>query len=84
MKLFSKRINYTTLVRRGYDIVLPTDVYNKIEKKGYNVSLVINKYSGTVQLTKNNKYVGTLKNYMGVKSFKNGNPCDFHVSNLVK
>ena len=31
MKLFSKRINYTTLVRRGYDIVLPTDVYNKIE-----------------------------------------------------
>jgi hypothetical protein len=25
-----------------------------------------------------------LKNYMGVKSFKNGNPWDFHVSNIVK
>jgi len=84
MKLFSKRICYTVLNRRGYDVVIPTDVYNQIEKKGYNVSLVISKNYGTVQLTKNNKYIGTLKNYMGVKSFKNGNPCDFHVSNIVK
>ena len=43
MKLFSKRISYTTLNRRGYDVVLPTDVYNQIKKKGYNISLVLNR-----------------------------------------
>ena len=84
MKLFSKRVRYTTINRRGYEVVLPTDVYETLTNKGYSISLGICGQSGTVQLTKDRKYAGSLKKYMGVTSFKNGNPCDFHVSNLIK
>lgn len=83
MALFA-RTKYVTLTRRNTDIVLPEDVYTKIQKKGYNISLVKTPYSGTVQLTKDNEYVGTLKSFMKVSGFKNGNPCDFHKSNIIK
>ena len=78
-------IKYTKLNRRGYEVVLPTAVYNEIKENGYNVSLVLNtrKEASTVQITKNNKYCGTLKEAMGVNGFKNGNPCDFRQSNLI-
>ena len=77
---------YTKLNRRGYEVVLPTAVYNEIKENGYNVSLVLNKYkeASTVQITKNNKYCGTLKEAMGVKAFKDGNPCNFRVSNIIE
>lgn len=76
---------YTKLNRRGYEVVLPTSIYNEIKGKGYNISLVLNsnKQASTVQITKDNRYYGTLKAAMGVSSFKNGNPCDFHKSNLI-
>ena len=50
-------IKYTKLNRRGYEVVLPTAVYNEIKENGYNVSLVLNtrKEASTVQITKNNK-----------------------------
>ena len=78
-------IKYTKLNRRGYEVVLPTTVYNEIKESGYKVSLVLNKKNeaSTVQITKDNKYCGTLKEAMGVTGFKNGNPCDFHKSNLI-
>ena len=41
MSLFT-RTKYITLTRRNTDIVLPEDVYTKIQKKGYNISLVKN------------------------------------------
>ena len=83
MKLFSKRVRYTTINRRGYEIVLPTHIYDMLNENKINVGLVIRGNSMTVQCTKNKKYLGTLKEYMGVTGFKNGNPCDFHVSNLI-
>ena len=76
-------IKYTKLNRRGHEIVLPTEVYNGLRENGMNVSLVLHPNSKTVQLTRNNKYLGTLKEYMGVGGFKNGNSCDFHISNLI-
>jgi len=75
-------IKYTKLNRRGCDIILPTKVYNQLKENNISVSIT---NQGSVQLfnTKNHKYMGTLKSYMGATSFKNGNPCDFHVSNLI-
>lgn len=81
MCLFNKT-KYTKLERRGYQIVLPTKVYEDLHNDGYRIGLVVRDNSKTVQLTKNGKYCGTLKAAMGVSSFKNGNPCDFHKSNL--
>ncbi len=81
MSTSTKRIAYTTLNRRGYEVVLPTDTYNRLQEKGINLILT-NQMS--VQLFKNRKYIGTLKDFMGVSGFRNGNTCDFHVSNLVK
>lgn len=76
-------IKYTTLNRRGYEIVLPTHVYNQLSEKNINVGLSMKGNSMTVQCTKDKQYLGTLKQYMGVSGFKNGNPCDFHVRNLI-
>ena len=75
---------YTKLNRRGYEIVLPTAVYNELRENNVYVSLVVKGTSKTVQLNQNHKYVGTLKAAMGVKAFKDGNPCNFRVSNLIE
>lgn len=83
MKLFSKRIQYTKVNRRGYEIVMPTDVYNSITNDGYTIGLVMKDDYKTVQLCDHGKYVCTLKNYMGAQGFKNGDSCDFHLSNLI-
>lgn len=80
---------YITINRRGYDIILPKTVYNTLKDQGIDISLVKSKGVPTcVQLTsytnKKQIYHGTLKAYMGAKSFKNGNVCDFHINNLIK
>ena len=77
---------YTKLNRRGYEVVLPTSVYTEVKGCGCNIGLVLNakKEPSSVQLFKDNKYVGTLKEAMGVKAFKDGNPCNFRVSNLIE
>lgn len=80
MALFT-RTKYITITRRNTDIVLPQNVYTKIQNKGYNIILT---NANSVQLMKNKKYQGTLKSFMGVTGFKNGNSCDFHVSNIIK
>mgnify|MGYP003306191623 CR=1 FL=1 len=77
---------YTKLNRRGYEVVLPSSVYSEVKEGGYNIGLTLNtkKEPSSVQLFKNNKYVGTLKEAMGIKAFKDGNPCNFRVSNLIE
>lgn len=75
---------YTKLNRRGYEVVLPTSVYNELRDNNINVSLAMRGNSKTVQLSCGTKYVGTLKAAMGVKAFKDGNPCNFRVSNLIE
>lgn len=81
---------YTKLNRRGYEVVLPTSVYNELRDQGYRLGLILNQSKTTaepyksVQIFKDTQYVGTLKEAMGVKSFKDGNACNFRVSNLVE
>lgn len=75
---------YTKLNRRGYEVVLPTSVYNELRDNHINISLVMRGNSKTVQLTSGTQYMGTLKKAMGVKAFKDGNPCNFRVSNLIE
>ena len=73
--------------RCGFEIKVPMDVAGELDAKGYCISLT--KYKGQpscVQLSKviNGKstYVGTLKNFMNVQSFKDGNVCNFNYNNL--
>lgn len=75
---------YTKLNRRGYEVVLPTSVYNELRDNHINIGLVMRGNSKTVQLTSGTQYMGTLKEAMGVKAFKDGNPCNFRVSNLIE
>lgn len=74
--------------RCGFDIRVPIDVAGELDAKGYCVSLT--KYKGKpscVQLSKvidgKNKYIGTLKNYMNVESFKDRDVCNFNYNNLT-
>lgn len=77
---------YTKLNRRGFEVVLPTSVYNEVKNSGCSIGLTLNtkKEPSSVQLFKDKKYVGTLKEAMGIKAFKDGNPCNFRVSNLIE
>lgn len=75
---------YTKLNRRGYEIVLPTSVYNELRDNKVSIGLVVKGNSKTVQLIKDRTYAGTLKEAMGVKSFKDGDACNFRVSNLIE
>lgn len=82
--------NHITMKRRNQDIVMPIYVYNNLLKDGIGVSVCFTKNGkpSCVQLNKmvNGKqtYAGTLKKYIGVKSFKDGNVCNFHENNVVK
>jgi len=80
---------YTTIVRRDIEITLPKKVYKKLAAESIDISLVKSKGKPScVQLTsyENGKqiYHGTLKAYMNVKSFKDGNVCNFRENNLIK
>lgn len=74
--------------RCGFEIKVPMDVAGELDAKGYCVS--VTKYKGKpscVQLSKvidgKSTYVGTLKSFMNVESFKDGNVCNFNYNNLV-
>ena len=87
--------NYTTIVRRGCEIILPKSILKECEKNKYRIMLVKNKNNQptSVQVTtekynpqtKKNKitYIGTLKDCLGASGFKDGNPCNFKKSNLI-
>lgn len=85
----SNKIRYTKLERRGYEVVLPTNTYKDFVENGYNIGLIIDKNNRPTSLqlfervAGKNTYVGTVKSQLGVVGFKNGNPCDFHKSNLI-
>lgn len=74
--------------RRGVTIILPVNIWEELESKNYSISVVM--YKGkpsSVQVLKTedgkSKYVSTLKAYMNIKSFINGNPCDYRKENLI-
>lgn len=76
------------ITRRNQDIILPYDIEDKLKKE--NISISVTKYKGKpscVQLSKvingKSKYCGTLKAYMNVKEFKDGDVCNFSRNNLI-
>lgn len=78
----------TEVERRGMKILIPTKVWKELEEKNYSISVIIYKGNpSSVQILKNEngkcKYISTLKAYMNIKSFVNGNPCDYRKENLI-
>lgn len=66
--------------------IVPKEVFETLKKNKQYISFV-KKPNGrvlTVQITDaNHRYIGTLKAYMGVSTFKNGTVTDFRKKNLV-
>lgn len=76
------------IIRRDYKIVIPTDIKTQLDNN--KISISVTKHAGKtscVQLFKTiegkSKYMGTLKAYMNVKSFKDGDVCNFSRDNLI-
>lgn len=77
-----------TYSRKGYEIILPVDIATELEENGLTLSATkYNDKPSCVQMFKvvegKSKYIGTLKTYMNVKSFKDGNVCNFNRNNLI-
>ena len=84
MELFNiKPVEYITLVKKKYTIILPVHIFKELSDKRYTISVTS---KSTVQLNKSENgktvYKGTLKKYMGVVSFNTNNTCDFRYNNL--
>lgn len=76
------------LYRRGYPIFIQVKHSEMLKKKKQYISLVLAKGKpACVQVTTvvngKNTYVSSLKKMLGVKSFVNGNVCDFRKSNII-
>lgn len=76
------------IVRKDYQITIPYSI--KVQLKNEDISISATKYNGNpscVQMFKvidgKPKYISTLKAYMNVKSFKDGNVCNFSRKNLI-
>ena len=87
--LKASEVKYVTIKRRKYDIIIPENCYNTLTSLGYTFSLTLFKGKpSSVQLfiTKNKKqkYRGTLKDWLDVKAFKDGNVCNFKFDNVIK
>ena len=73
---------------KDYSVILPKDVYMDLKSKNICINAV--KYKGKpscIQLNRSingkTEYMGTLKNFMNVKSFKDKNVCNFDRNNLI-
>ena len=78
----------TFLNRKGYRIIIPQDIASELEKKKLSISAT--KHNGKASCVQmfetiagKSKYKGTLKDYMNVKSFKDGDVCNFSRNNLI-
>ena len=74
--------------RNTYTIILPHDIKEELDRKRYLISAKMYKGKPScIQMFKhidgNSMYIGTLKSYMNVKSFKDGNICNFSKENLI-
>lgn len=76
------------LNRKDYRIIIPQDIALELKNEGISISAT--KYNGNpscVQMFKvidgKPKYISTLKAYMNIKSFKDGNVCNFSRKNLI-
>jgi len=87
--LFKKKQTLISRKSRGFDIIMSEALDKQLRELHYNVSVTCNKDGepNCVQLTKTkngkNVYISSLKKFLGVKSFKNYNLCDFSPDNLI-
>lgn len=77
-----------TYSRKGYEIILPVNIATELKENRLTLSATkYNNKPSCVQMFKviegKSKYIGTLKTYMNVKSFKDGNVCNFNRNNLI-
>ena len=92
--IFSKKEvskeEYSVVVRRGYEIILPRSFYNTCKEKDYSLSIVINKKnkqtSVQVSQVKEGKriYVGTVKKMLNISKFKDKNVWNFSKENIIE
>lgn len=80
---------YVTITRRGHDIIIPTKAYKTLIALKYTFNLTLyKKRPSSVQLfvteDGKQKYRGTLKDWLNVKSFKDGNVCNFKFENIIE
>lgn len=86
--LFKKKKPLVIRMSRGFEIIMSEALDNQLRSLHYNTSVTCKDgRPNCVQLTKTkdgrNVYVSSLKKFLGVKSFKNGNLCDYSPDNLV-
>lgn len=77
-----------TVEGKGYTIYLPKDKYDELKSQGYSFSVSSrNKKPNSVAIRfyKDGKYgyLSTLKSYLNVVAFKDGNVCNFATDNCI-
>lgn len=81
---------YSVVLRRGYEIILPKSFYHMCKEKDYSLSVVFDKKnkptSVQVSQVKEGKriYVGTVKKMLNISKFKDKNVCNFSKENIVE
>lgn len=77
--------NYTTITRRNTKITLPKQLVKEMEENRVGVALWKKGNNNCVWLYSktNGDYLGSLRKNLGIKSFKDGNTCNFKKSNLI-
>ena len=94
-RIFSKKKEiqkeeYSVIIRRGYEIILPRSFYKLCKDRNYSVSIVFNKSnkptSVQVTLIKDGKksYIGTVKKMLNVAKCKDKNVCNFMKENIIE
>jgi len=76
---------YIKMNRRGHEVIVPAGLIAYTEENDLNISVIKapGKKPSTLQLSAGPVYIGTVKEALGVKGFKNGNPLDFRKTNVI-
>ena len=78
---------YVTIKRRNCDVTVPTGLFAFMDENNLTMQVIKDSKGkvSSLQLGTNGgkTYVSTVKQELGIKKFKNGNPLDFRLSNLV-
>lgn len=85
----SGKDDFNEIIKRAnYTIILPNSIKRKLDEEGYLISAkMYNNKPSCVQMFKRidgkSVYAGTLKSYMNIESFKDGDICNFSKENLI-
>lgn len=76
---------YIKMNRRGHEVTVPEGLISYVHENDLNLAVIKapGKKPSTLQISKGNTYLGTVKTLLGVIGFKNGNPLDFRKTNVI-